>query len=113
MKMKWSSAVWVLSVFAVLFVSGARGPAQPGPVGHARDFTSVEYYDAPLNQTQMKSRLSGAEAQPLPGVYISAVPVTTKPAALFWQFVFATPEQVTPGKITALPSGRTTSGPSS
>jgi hypothetical protein len=67
MKMKWSSAVRVLSVFAVMFVYGARGPAQPGPVGHARDFTSVEYYDAPLSRTQMKSRLSGAEAQPLPG----------------------------------------------
>ena len=35
-------------------------------MGHASDFTSVEYYPAP-NQQQMKSRLSGAEAQPLAG----------------------------------------------
>ena len=40
--------------------------AQSNVVGHASDFTSVEYYPAP-NQQQMKSRLSGAEAQPLPG----------------------------------------------
>jgi hypothetical protein len=39
---------------------------QPDVVGHASDFTSVEYYPAP-NQQQIKSRLSGAEAQPLPG----------------------------------------------
>jgi len=40
--------------------------AQPGIASHARDFTSVEYYPAPL-QRQMRSRLSGAEAQPLAG----------------------------------------------
>ena len=36
--------------------------AQQTPGG----FTSVEYFAQP-NQTQIKSRLSGAEAQPLPG----------------------------------------------
>ncbi len=46
--------------------SGADGLAQPGTVGRARDFTSVEYYPAPL-QRQVKTRLSGAEAQPLAG----------------------------------------------
>jgi len=40
--------------------------AQSNVVSHANDFTSVEYYPAP-NQQQMKTRLSGAEAQPLPG----------------------------------------------
>ena len=30
------------------------------------DFTSVDYFDAP-HQQQMKTRLSGAEAQPVPG----------------------------------------------
>jgi len=40
--------------------------AQSNVVSHANDFTSIEYYPAP-NQQQMKSRLSGAEAQPLPG----------------------------------------------
>jgi hypothetical protein len=66
MKMKWSSAILVLSVLTALFFSGARGLAQPSPASHARDFTSVEYFAPPL-QRQMKSRLSGAEAQPLPG----------------------------------------------
>ena len=51
---------------AALLFSGARGLAQPGVVSHARDFTSVEYYAAPTQQ-QVKSRLSGAEAQPLAG----------------------------------------------
>jgi hypothetical protein len=66
MKMKGSSAVLILSVFAVSFFSGARGLAQPDVASHASDFTSVEYFEAPLER-QMKSRLSGAEAQPLPG----------------------------------------------
>ncbi len=35
-------------------------------MGHASDFTSVEYYPAP-NQTQIKTRLSGSEAQPEAG----------------------------------------------
>ena len=58
-------AVWILSAQIVpgLF---AVAHAQSNVVGHASDFTSVEYYPAP-NQQQMKSRLSGAEAQPLPG----------------------------------------------
>jgi hypothetical protein len=51
---------------AALSFSGGNGQAQPGTVGRARDFTSVEYYPAPL-QRQVKSRLSGAEAQPLAG----------------------------------------------
>ena len=38
----------------------------PKDAGHTRDFTSVEYYDAP-NATRMKTRLTGAEAQPLSG----------------------------------------------
>jgi hypothetical protein len=66
MKMKWSSAIPVLCVFAALFLPGARGLGQPAIASHARGFTSVEYYPVPLQQ-QMKSRLSGAEAQPEPG----------------------------------------------
>jgi hypothetical protein len=50
-----------ISVFAITI-----SPAQTNLVGHASNFTSVEYYPAP-NQQQIKSRLSGAEAQPLPG----------------------------------------------
>jgi len=43
-----------------------NGRAQPSGVQRASDFTSVEYFEPP-NQQQMKSRLSGAEAQPLAG----------------------------------------------
>jgi hypothetical protein len=66
MKMKWFSAIPVLSVLATLSIFVARGLAQPGIASHARGFTSVEYYPAPFQQ-QMRSRLSGAEGQPLPG----------------------------------------------
>ena len=64
--MKWTRAIPVMSVVAALLIYGARGLAQPGVTSHARGFTSVEYYPMPLQQ-QMKSRLSGAEAQPMPG----------------------------------------------
>src|ERR1700690_2833200 len=58
-------AIWIL------LTQMALGPfavarAQSNVMSHASDFTSVEYYPAP-NQQQMRSRLSGAEAQPLPG----------------------------------------------
>lgn len=51
---------------SLLILSAAHISAQSNVVGHASDFTSIEYYPPP-NQQQMKSRLSGAEAQPLPG----------------------------------------------
>jgi hypothetical protein len=50
----------------ILLLVAMGSLAQSNVVSHANDFTSVEYYPAP-NQQQMKSRLSGAEAQPLPG----------------------------------------------
>lgn len=50
----------------ILILAAVGGRAQSNVVSHASDFTSVEYYPAP-NQQQMKSRLSGAEAQPLSG----------------------------------------------
>lgn len=51
---------------AILVLAATISPAQTNLTGHASDFTSVEYYPSP-NQQQIKSRLSGAEAQPLPG----------------------------------------------
>jgi hypothetical protein len=44
----------------------ADAPVSKDAAGHTRDFACVEYYTQP-NPTQMKSRLSGAEAQPEPG----------------------------------------------
>src|ERR1700690_1946090 len=58
-------AIWIL------LTQMALGPfavarAQSNVMSPASDFTSVEYSPAP-NQQQMRSRLAGAEAQPLPG----------------------------------------------
>ena len=50
----------ILSSLAVLLLSAMAHQAQQTPGG----FTLVKYYEAP-NQTQMKSRLSGAEGHPL------------------------------------------------
>jgi hypothetical protein len=66
MREKKHSNGLILPVLAMLWLTVLRGAAQSNVVGHASDFTSVEYYAAP-HQQQMKSRLSGAEAQPLPG----------------------------------------------
>jgi len=57
----WLVAAGVIWVFAV-----PNGRTQPNGVQHASNFTSVEYFEPP-HQQQMKSRLSGAEAQPLAG----------------------------------------------
>jgi hypothetical protein len=58
----WSNnAGVILSGFVALgFYSGH---AQQSSTGHANDFSSVEYFEPP-HQLMMKSRLSGAEAQP-------------------------------------------------
>jgi hypothetical protein len=61
-----SLATRLLAVVAVLFFAVPNGRAQPNGVQHASDFTSVEYFEPP-HQQQMKSRLSGAEAQPQAG----------------------------------------------
>jgi hypothetical protein len=64
MKIKLNNAFWVLSAFMALGLYAVR--AQQNTTGHANDFSSVEYFEPP-HQTMMKSRLSGAEAQPLAG----------------------------------------------
>ncbi len=66
MKAGLNSAVPVLSVLTALVFCGGRAWTQQNGLSHASDFTSVEYFAAP-NQQRMKSRLSGAEAQPQAG----------------------------------------------
>jgi len=66
MKMRLNSAVGMLSVSVALGFFAAAVRAQQNATGHASNFTSVEYFDPP-HQQQMKSRLSGAEAQPQAG----------------------------------------------
>ncbi len=51
---------------AVFFLAATGGPAQQLPAGHARDFTSESYFEPPHEQ-QVKMKLTGAEASPLPG----------------------------------------------
>jgi len=57
---------WLLAAGVVLFFAVPDGRTQQNGVQHASDFTSVEYFEPP-HQQQMKSRLSGAEAQPQAG----------------------------------------------
>jgi hypothetical protein len=66
MKTKLNNAFLVLSAFIALGFVAVAVRAQQTTTGHANDFSSVEYFEAP-HQTTMKSRLSGAEAQPLAG----------------------------------------------
>jgi hypothetical protein len=50
----------------VVFLAGAADQPQKLPVGHATDFTSESYFEPP-NERQIKLRMSGSEALPLPG----------------------------------------------
>jgi hypothetical protein len=56
----------VVLAAAILLVVVATGRAQQIPTGHATDFVSSTYHEPP-NERQVKVRLSGAEAAPLPG----------------------------------------------
>jgi hypothetical protein len=66
MKIKFNKAGLVALVFMASCLAAAIVRAQQNSAGHASDFSSVEYFDAPHRQ-QMKSRLSGAEASPQAG----------------------------------------------
>jgi hypothetical protein len=55
---------------AVVVSTAAKDrPAQQQPLGHATDFVSNTYHQPP-NERQVKVRLSGAEASPLPGGFL-------------------------------------------
>jgi hypothetical protein len=64
MKIRLNSATLILSAFMAFGFYEVS--AQQSTVGHASDFSSVEYFEPP-HQQLMKSRLSGAEAQPQAG----------------------------------------------
>jgi len=66
MKIKFNSAGLVALIFAASCLAVAIVRAQQNTAGHASDFSSVEYFEAPHAQ-QMKTRISGAEASPQPG----------------------------------------------
>ena len=63
MKIPLNSILRVLSALVALGCFAAAVCAQQNVAGHANNFSSVEYFGPP-HQQQMKSRLSGAEAQP-------------------------------------------------
>lgn len=62
--MKLNIAVQALSASLILFGGAVGLRAQQTLPGNAKDFTSVEYFDPP-NEQQMKTRMSGADAQSL------------------------------------------------
>lgn len=64
--MKITRAQLFLIAAAILFFAATKNRAQTAPGGHASDFTSVQYFDPP-DQRQIKTRMSGASAQPLAG----------------------------------------------
>jgi len=49
-----------------ILLAAVTARPQTQPLGHATDFTSESYFEAP-HERQIKMRLSGAEALPLPG----------------------------------------------
>ena len=53
-------------LMAIFFIAVAADRAQQVPGGHATDFVSNTYFEPPHEQ-QVKMKLSGAEASPLPG----------------------------------------------
>jgi len=57
---------WLAALALVLAGGTALPQAQPLGFGHVKDFSVPDFYPPP-NQNQMKSLLSGAEAEPLPG----------------------------------------------
>ena len=64
----WLSALRMLCLAALALAVGARAQAQSQPlasVRYATNFSSVTYFEPPHEQ-QVKMRLSGAEAAPLP-----------------------------------------------
>jgi hypothetical protein len=65
MKKLLNNAGVILSAVVALGLFAARAQ-RATTTGQANDFSSVEYFEAP-HQLLMKSRLSGAEAQPLAG----------------------------------------------
>ena len=65
--MKLNAATLCLaSATAIFFFAGTSNHAQTMPAGHATGFTTESYYEAPHDQ-QVKIKLSGADASPLPG----------------------------------------------
>lgn len=62
---------------AVFFLAPASDHAQQNPLGHATDFTTDSYYEPPHDQ-QVKMRLSGAEASPLPGGLLDVKQLTVE-----------------------------------
>ncbi len=57
---------FVCSVFLVIMSMVVASVAQQIPTGHATDFVSNTYFEPPHEQ-QVKMKLSGKEALPLPG----------------------------------------------
>lgn len=67
MKPKSRAKNLILPMVGILFVLAAfSNRAEQSPIGRASNFTTETYFEPPHEQ-QIKMRLSGAEASPLPG----------------------------------------------
>jgi hypothetical protein len=66
MKFKLNNAFLILGMLGMVIFGAATVRSQQNASGHANDFTSVEYFEPP-RETSIKSRLSGAQAQPEAG----------------------------------------------
>jgi len=69
--MKLDAAKWRLTSAMIFSIVAASIGAEPSPLAamkdlHATDFTSEQYFEPPYER-QVKMRLSGAAAEPLPG----------------------------------------------
>ena len=66
--MKSGGKIFWCVVAAMFFciVTGRNLAQSLPPIGRAQDFSTDVYYDSP-NENQIRARLSGAEALPLPG----------------------------------------------
>ncbi|HEY5041260.1 MAG TPA: hypothetical protein VIK53_04600 [Verrucomicrobiae bacterium] len=65
--MKTGGKKFWLALAAVIFlIVAASNRAQTPPIGQTTEFTSDTYFEPP-NEQQVKMRLSGASASPLPG----------------------------------------------
>jgi hypothetical protein len=63
-RFSFKNAFWLAAM--IIFIVAARDLAQQIPTGHSDAFKTDMYFDHPHEQ-QVQTRLSGAEATPLPG----------------------------------------------
>ena len=72
----WRGKILLIAAAVIFFVVAANRAQQP-PLSHAQDFSTDMYFEPP-NEQVVKTRLSGAEAQPLPGGLLDVKKLTVQ-----------------------------------